>query len=321
MYRKSLRAAKGESNVRKQIIQTLVLGALVAGSAVVTGCFSSGVNDSDKSATLSISMGLGDVNKQGALSKGATISYAKLVVTMISNATVPDTLRDTITPGNNGFRATATDSQSVSKTYNIKPLRNWTVSVKTLDQRDSVIHSASTVASNVQIGETRNITLELRSRFVMYVAKFALPDSLSMTGATQKQILNVNRFVMIVDGRTVVDSTKSSGYFDPSPTVNNIQFDYIKADTAHTLQLFIYGDIPGWPSNKPLFGDTISVATTKDSTYTPTLPWRGPGSPSDPNYDPAHPGGATTGLEIHIGKVGTVTFEPVVNGNLFKAAK
>jgi len=304
--------------VRKQIMQTLVLGALVAGGALVTGCFTSSDTGS-KDATLSISMGLSDVNKTGALHKGATISYKKLVVTMISNATVADTIRDTITPGHNGFTATATDSQNVSKTYGIKPLRSWTVNVKTLDQKDSVIHSATATASNVLIGENRTVTLNLTSRFVMYVAKFALPDSLSAAGSTVKQVLNINRFVMVVDGRTVVDSTKSSGYFAPSPVVNSIQFDYIKADTAHSLELYIYGDLPGWPSNKPLFGDTVAVSTSRDSTYTPTLPWMGPGSPDDPNYDPAHPTGATARLQIHIGRVGTVTFGPVVNGYLFKS--
>jgi hypothetical protein len=305
--------------VHKQILKTFALGLWVVGSAFVTGCFTSN-EPANNETTLSISMGLKDVNKGGALSKGATISYKKLIVTMVSNATTPDTLRDTITPGHNGFTAVATDSQTVSKTYGIKPLRSWTITVKTLDQKDSVIHSANTTANSILIGENRTVSLTLTSKFVMYVAKFVLPDSLSATGSTTKQVLNINRFVMKVDGRTVVDSTKPSGYFAATPTVNSIQFDYIKADTAHSLELYIYGVIPNWPSNKPLFGDTIAVAPTgRDSTYTPTLPWMGPGSPDDPNYDPLHPTGATAGLEIHIGKVGTVTFEPVVNGNLFKS--
>jgi hypothetical protein len=303
--------------VRKQFMKTLVLGTLALSAALFTGCFTS--NDSgSKDGTLSISMGLSDVNKNRGLSKGATISYRKLIVTMVSDATVPDVLRDTITPGENGFTDTASKAQSVSKTYNVKPLRSWTISVKTLDQNDSVIHSASTSADDIEVGETRAISIDLTSRFVMYVAKFTLPDSLSYTGTTNKQKLNVNRFMMVVDGDTVVDSTKASGYFASAPTVNSIQFDYIKADTTHKLELYVFGQLGTWPANKPLYGDTIIVTAGPDTTYRPTLPWRGPGSPSDPDYDPANPGGAKVGLTINIGKVGQVTVEPVIDGNLGK---
>ncbi len=298
-------------------MKTLVLGTLAISAALITGCFTT--NDAaSKDATLSISMGLSDVNKNRGLSKGAAITYRKLIVTMVSDAATPDVLRDTIVPGKNGFTDTATKAQSVSKTYNIKPLRSWTISVKTLDQNDSVIHSASTSANNVGVGETRAVTIDLTSRFIMYVAKFTLPDSLSMTGAANKEKLNVNRFMMVVDGDTVLDSTKTSGYFTSAPTIHSIQYDYVTAGTTHNLELYVFGDMGSWPSSRPLFGDTVVVAAGPDSTYRPTLPWTGPGSPSDPDYDPANPGGAKTGLTINIGKVGQVTVEPVIDGNLGK---
>jgi hypothetical protein len=181
-----------------------------------------------------------------------------------------------------------------------------------------VIHSATTTANNILVGETRNVTINLTAKFVMYIAKFVLPDSLRASGTSLAQRLNINRFVMTVDGIVVVDSTKLAGYFAPGNPGHTIEFDYIRADTSHEVALFVYGVIDGWPTNKPLFGDTITVTPGPDTTYTPTLPWRGPGSPEDPNYDPNNPGGASAALTINIGKVGVVKLEPVINGTQFK---
>jgi hypothetical protein len=295
-------------------MKTLVLGTLALAAALTTGCFNS-TDSGSQDATLNIAMGIKDVNKDGSLRKGATISYTKLLVTLVSNGTVRDTIRDTITPGENGFTSNSMDSQVVTKTYAIKPLRSWHVTVTTLDQNDSVIHTDTGSAANVLIGQTRTVTLNLKARFVMYVAKFTLPDSLRTVGGLFAQKLNVKRFMMVVDGDTVADSTKI--YFASGAPGHKLEFDYIKAGENHTLELYVFGDVPGttWPSDKPLFGDTILVTPAVDSLQ-PTLPWIGPGSKNDPNYDSTATGGAKVGLTINIGKVGTVMVEPVLQDTL-----
>jgi hypothetical protein len=301
--------------VRKQILKTLVLGTLALSAALMTGCFGSNESGPQEDATLSLSMGLKDVNKDGNLRKGATITYTKLLVTLVSNGTVRDTIRDTITPGENGFTSNAMDSQVVTKTYNVKPLRSWHVTVKTIDQNDSIIHSDTGSAVNVLIGQTRTITLNLKARFVMYVAKFTLPDSLRTVGGLFAQKLNVTRFLMVVDGDTVADSSKI--YFAAGAPGHVLQFDYIKADEDHSVELYVFGDVSGstWPSNKPLFGDTIAVTPAVDSLK-PTLPWIGPGSKNDPDYDPTAPGGAKIGLTINIGKVGILPIDASLQDTL-----
>jgi hypothetical protein len=248
-------------------------------------------------------MAVQDVNKGGSLAKGSTISFKKLVVTLISNATPADTIRDTLIAGSNGFSAKSTDSQSVSRSYSVKPLRNWTITVKTLDTKDSVIHSATVAVANLLAGETRSLELKLTSRFVMYIAQFILPDSLRAVGTTQAQVLNVNRLTMVVDGITVVDSVKASGYFTAGAP-HTIQYDYVKSNSVHTLELYVFGVLPGWPVEKPLYGDTLTVAPGSDTTYTPQLPWLGPGS-------------NVLGMEIQIGKVGSVILAPEISGTIY----
>jgi hypothetical protein len=121
---------------------------------------------------------------------------------------------------------------------------------------------------------------------------------------------------MLLDGDTVVDSTHT--YFAPGAPGNTINFDYVKAGVNHDVALFVFADLPGWPANKPVFGDTITITPTADTTLVPNLPWTGPGSPSDPNYDPSNPGGAKSALTINISKVNTVTIQPGLDSLLFK---
>jgi hypothetical protein len=157
--------------------------------------------------------------------------------------------------------------------------------------------------------------LDLSSRFVVYVAKFTLPDSIGSQSADQKQKLYVNRFVMVVDGDTVRDTTSSPGFFAADPSFHLVEWNYVLADTEHDLELYVYADSLGdWDPSLPIFGDTIHIAST-DTTYTPELPWTGPGSPNDPNYDPSNPGGARAGLDITLGAVSIVNINPSVGGN------
>jgi hypothetical protein len=301
--------------VRKNLFKGLVFGTVAVTAALLTACMGDNSANPDGDAKLTLSMGLKDVRKDGGLAKSSTIQLSKLVVTLTSSANTPEVIRDTIDAGENGFSSVATADQTVEKTYNIKPLRNWTISVKTLDVNDSVIHADQDTINNVKVGQTREVELNLASKFVMYVASFTLPDSLRASGSDQTQKLNINRLVMVLDGDTVVDSTRT--YFAAGLPGATIAFDYVKAGVNHDVALFIFADLPGWPANKPVYGDTL-VVTPSDSVINPNLPWTGPGSPSDPNYNPSNPGGATGELTINISKVKTVTIKPGLDSLFFK---
>src|SRR5690606_13788684 len=140
------------------------------------------------------------------------------------------------------FTSDATDDQQFSRNFLVKPLRSWTVVVKVLDVNDSVIHFDSTVASNLLVGETRPISVNLASRFVMYEAKFSIPDSLNFTQLDLKQELRISRVLMLVDGDTVADST-SAPRFSSSPSVHTVRFDYIDVNTTPDVSIQFYGSV------------------------------------------------------------------------------
>lgn len=307
---------------RKSTMAASLLGALV-----LSGCF---MTESGKSAdvdgpnaNLVISVGMKDVNNltKAGLGKTSAITFKKLVITLSSSIVTDDTITHVIEASDTAgslFTTDASVAQTVLKDFSVKPLRDWKVTVETFDVNDSLIHSASKTETGLQIGETRAFHLQLLPRFIVYVAKFVLPDSIGSadTNVTAKQALNIKRFVMVIDGDTVRDTTSSPGYFPSAPAVNQLVWDYVSTETdTHDVELYVYTDSAGgmgsWDPGLPLFADTIAV-TDIDSVYNPDLPYTGPGSPSDPNYDPTNPGGAVAGLTIEIGAVGVVELAPVV---------
>jgi hypothetical protein len=298
--------------------KSLFLGTAVLAATVLGGCFLNDGGKSDKqdeAAQLSFKFKVKDVESlsKSGLGKSSAITLSKLVVTLTSSVGSDAVIRDTILASDTGdFTSDANDDQQITKQYAVKPLRNWTVQVKTLDVNDSIIHGASAIASNLEIGETRALTLNLVSKFVVYRAKFYLPDSLgsSDTNVTQKQKLYINRFMMVVDGDTVRDTSSSPGFFAASPAFHTVDWNYVRSDTVHSLELYVFADSLGdWDPSRPIFGDTILITST-DTTYTPDLPYTGPGSPSDPNYDPSNPGGAKLNLTINIDPVPVVQIIP-----------
>ncbi len=309
-------------------IKSLFLATSMIGATILGGCFMTDggkpSGDNQRPANLVISMGVKDVNNlsKPGLSKSAVandgIVLSKLVVTLTSSVVTDAVIRDTVLADTGDFVSTSTDAQQVLRNYAVKPLRNWTIQVKTLDVNDSVIHISSSVQNNLTVGEVRPVTLNLASKFVVYVAKFVLPDSIGSQSSDQKQKLYVHRFMMVVDGDTVRDtSTTPPDYFSAAPDTHKVFWNYVKADTVHTLQLYVYADSLGdWDPNLPIFGDTIQITST-DTTYTPELPWMGPGSEHDPacQANPSNCGGATTGLTINIGAVGSVVIVPGVPEN------
>ena len=135
------------------------------------------------------------LGKVGALTKSSTINLQKLIVTAVSSASPADTVRDTTTVNGN-------DAVTVLRTLTLKPLRNWIINARTLDAKDSVIHSGSTSSFFVKPSDTTAVSLNLTSKFSMYQANFnTLPDSISSTlSGTGKDKLNLNRVAALADG-------------------------------------------------------------------------------------------------------------------------
>ncbi len=232
------------------------------------------------------------LGKVGALGKGSAINLQKLIVTAVSSATPADTVRDTATISGN-------DAVTVLRTLTLKPLRNWVISAKSLDTKDSVIHSGSTASFFVKPADTSGVTLNLTSRFSMYQANFnSLPDSISSsTSGTGKDKLKLNRVLLKVDGVIMSDSVLASGFYAGGQNVS-VFFDYITPGT-HTVTLEAFGVLNTYTGILYSGASSFTVAAGIDDTKAVTLNWMGP----------------TTGtgkLTVVIGKVGKV----IVNGTL-----
>ena len=276
--------------------------ALLATGLNFVGCMEqgSGVSSTGNPQTTALNLRVG-VDPVKVLAKANTISLAKLIVVLTSNTS--DTIRDTITSGTNpSLSATATSAQTITKNYTLKPLRTWKLVATTKDLKDSVIHKDSATTPVLYAADTANVSLSLSSRFSMYDAKFlTLPDSISSSvSGTSKQVLNLNRLVLKVDGVTKVDSTVNPGPYFTKLATAVLSYDYVTAG-SHSIQLLAYGPMYAWDVNSPLYSgtQTINVGAGSDATVAMTLGWVGP----------------TTGtghLSAVIGKVGKVT----VNGTL-----
>ncbi len=232
------------------------------------------------------------LGKVGALSKSSTINLSKLILTAVSSATPADTVRDTAAVSGN-------DVVTVLRTLTLKPLRNWVVTAKSLDAKDSVIHTGSTASFFVKPADTTAVSLNLTSRFAMYQANFnTLPDSIaSSTSGTGKDKLNLNRVVLKVDGIIRGDSVLASTFFAGGANVS-LYFDYITPG-SHTVTLEAYGSLHTYSGILYSGASTFSVTAGNDDTRAVTLNWVGP----------------TTGtgkLTVTLGKVGKV----IVNGTV-----
>jgi hypothetical protein len=288
-----------------------LVGALAIGATLV-GC----LNDSPArpaDAQLIVNAGVRDVNKTKALGKTSVITLNKLIITLISSDSTDAVRRDTVLADTGAsFSSDATDDQILTRNFRVTPLRSWTVVVKTLDVNDSVVHYDSQLVSNLLIGETRPVTVNLTSRFVMYEARFSLPDSLVFTQLDSlKQQLVVDRMVMIVDGDTVIDSTRTPR-FETSPTEHSVFFDYISVTDTPDVTIEFHGRVGADTGSSKLFEYVFEDVDPTDENPDPV-----PGVYTGPN---ANELGAITGLTINIGKVGTVVFQPVINPNVTKKA-
>jgi hypothetical protein len=282
-----------------------IVGFLVAALMVIglTGCFGtespSGPekNGSEKDVALKIRMGVGSVT---ALGKSSVITLNKLVVVITSSTN--DTIRDTITSVTSpALNPVSTTGQTVTKNYTLKALRSWKIIATSRDSKDSVVHRDSSTIPAMYAGDTAVVNLNLSSKFSMYEAKFlTLPDSIQNVVPSQpKQILQIDRLVLKIDGVIVKDSVVTPAFFAHS-TTHTLAYDYVRTG-SRTIQMIAYGPMGDWPADSALFRGTttISAGAGVDSTIGITLGWVGPTT-------------GTGNIEVTLGRVGTVT----VNGTL-----
>jgi hypothetical protein len=289
-----------EMNMETQLRNRLKKLAL---AAAALACMHCGANPNvaapdDKAIDKGLEQGNGVVKstillgKVGALRKEATISLKKLYVMAVSSATPADTVLDSAMVS--GYEAT-----TVTRTLSLKPLRNWTVSAFSVDQKDSVIHSGASSPFFVKPADTAAVSLNLTSRFAMYQANFnTLPDSVFSTQAgTGKDKLNLNRLVLKIDGQVRADSVLAGGYFGGGQNVN-LYFDYITPG-QHTVTLEAYGTMHTYAGVLYSGSSAFTVAAGVDETKAVALNWVGPTS-------------GTGKLTVILGKVGRV----IVNGGI-----
>lgn len=287
--------------------------AAFAAAFLLAGCFQENGLSVDSSGpaqqhiddvSMQVRMRVGAVN---ALSKGQTISLSKMIVMITSvGATPADTIRDTITPGKQGFTSSSTSGQTIDSIYSLKGLRAWKVVVTVRDTKDSVVHKDSASTPVLRIGDAATVTLGLSSRYAMYDAKFVtIPDSISSVTGNLKQVLRINRLVLKVDGVIVKDSTSSPKPWFDSLTTHTLSYDYVNTLSGHTVEMSAYGPMGSWNVANPLFTGSRSVTPTAglNDTVAVTLNWVGPTTG----------GGSITAT---LGRVGKVTITGKLPGTL-----
>lgn len=276
------------------ISMTLGLFAILSLSACGSSPASGTSNDAQNQqlGVLKSSFVLGKV---GALGKAAAINLSKLIITGISSTTPPDTIRDTSTVSGNS-------QITVNKTFTLKPLRNWTLTAKTLDVKDSMIHTGSTSSFFVKPADTVEVSLNLTSRFAMYEARFNnLPDSVnSATVGTGKDAVKVKRVLLKVDNVIKADSSVITAYSGGQTVV--IYFDYITPG-SHVVLLEAYGTLNSYNGILYSGSTTVDVASGADDSKSISLAWQGPGT-----------GGAK--ITVTLGKVGKVTINGALPGTI-----
>ena len=258
-------------------MKRLFAGLMLSGFILIS-C-STGPNnpvDNNSPGSANVSVRVGNV---GTMAKRHDISLSKLIISISSQGETP--ILDTFPLSGNG-------QMTVSKTYNnLASLKTWTLSVNTLDSKDSLIHSGSTTF-NIQPRQTTDVSLDLSARFSMLKANFfPIRDS-------------VTRCELLVNGTNVDDSS-----FAKQSAIGNtvkLAYDYLQTNIAQRINMDVYGKM--WGLDTLLYaGDTtITPLPGSNASYTITLKWVGLALPP--------PGQAT--MTVTLGAMGTVT----VNGQI-----
>lgn len=245
-------------------------------SFFIIGCgsnHSTGPSTSEpKDAILSMDIGL---NRVAALAKTSAINLRIVKFTLSSS--LGDTIHDSVS-------ASGSEQVVISKEFRIKSLRSWSISARSYDTNDSLIHSGKSGSVYIRAADTVKMQLSMGSRFSMYQANFlSIPDSVALSqgqgNSHSKHKIVISRLVLKIGGKIRVDSV---GSFNPGQLVS-LNFDYIPAGTQ-TVVMEAYGNMPGNGNGLGfqglLFSGSVvfsNIAGT-DETKSIALDWKGPGN-------------------------------------------
>jgi hypothetical protein len=279
-------------------IKKLALGLVAVGAFALTACMSSGSNvaaGNDEFGTVVVqanTKNLSSLNKP-ALGKASVIELDSLIIRAISNASTPDTVYVKLAVGDSGFKDTSTINQNISVTLNLKALRSWTITARTVDQNDSVIHTGSASVSNLLAGQVRVVNLSATPLFAMYKATFNFPDSIYSPTGLFGQKLDISKIELIIDGDVVADSLDT---FEADSNYR-IAYDYVSVG-ADSVTLKVYGYLP---TSDSTWSDVENVLYTKTRAISSlsTL------SVNNVSLDWVGPVNGAANLTVQIGKVGT----------------
>lgn len=264
------------------------IAAVSLATLALSACMSSGENPagstSEGYATVVVQTKASNVNQlsKPGLGKSATITLDSMYVTAISDAATPDTVIVKLGVGDSGFSATATSDQNVGIVLNLKALRNWTISAKTLDVNDSIVQSGSVVTGNLFAGQTKVVTLNANPRYRIYTATFSLPDSVFSPTGNFGQNVTLNKIEMWIKGTKVDDSVGTL-----APGVNQVlSYDYVDTlvNETDSLQLKVYGNIDSADAPYDTGSNLLYTRTVALSSLTAVYPavnsvslnWQGP---------------------------------------------
>jgi hypothetical protein len=297
--------------------QKIALAAALISAVSLTACIQGGDGAQESAPThIRVKADLGALNAtSGSLAKGSAISLAKVIIVLTSNATTPaaDTVRDTITPGEQGFTNNSAIDQTIDSNYTLKALRNWKVVITVLDSRDSVTHRDSiTPAANnyVRIADTVVVPFgTLAPKYTQYRAIFSgLPDSVTTNAVSGSyQRTRFTRLILRVDGVIVRDSLKAD-YFNGLP-LDTLDYDYVAPGTR-VIRLAAYGSLLN-AAGAVVLTDTLFVGTATINTaagnsgaQSISLNW------TNPNNNMGN-----EKITVTIGQVGRTTVTGITDGD------
>jgi hypothetical protein len=217
---------------------------LVCG-ALFTGCLTMPEeNDDANLARLAVEIA------PAPTAKTAALRLREMTVTLVSDA--GDTLRDTITDAGSRLstfpaRLNAPDGfQIIHPVYALDPAKSWSVSVKTFDGRDSVVHAGSVRAGTLTVGALRNVRMNLRARFAGYEAVIALPAEAVQRGD------RIGRVEATVDGATSC-TTETLGADSAKLTCDDLPVG------RRAVTLSVYGSSVQAPATRLLYKGAADV--------------------------------------------------------------
>jgi hypothetical protein len=301
-------------------IKNIALASALVSAFALTGCLT-GEEAGDPNAVthLKVTTTVNDVQLSNAgLSKANLITYSRVLVTLTSNSSTPnstDTLRDTITPGELGFAAASNADYTINTVYTVKALRTWTLNVSVRDANDSVIHTGTATSNTfVKLGlDTALATLNLTPRFNMYRGIFtALPDSIT-TGAgvtTHKQGIKFTALYMKVDGKVVKTMLNPSGFPNGAANPDTLDWDYVLTG-QRTIRLVAYGSLLN-AAGAVVLTDSLFAG---EVIVTPTIGINGAQSFALSWTNPQNVNGkGSERINVTIGKIGRTTLSGTTTG-------